>query len=181
VSDSNDFSNALETKIHFVISPPFWRTAWFYSLLILFVGFSAYSIIRYRERKLISDKHELEQKVRERTDEIEHKTHEIQAQAEEIKGINENLESLVKERTVELERKNKALAETAFINAHELRAPVASILGLINLMQKLRLSEDEKIYLEHLQQAAKRLDSVVGSITQTIERADFTAPEKEDL
>jgi len=36
------------------------------------------------------------------------------AQAEEIRGINENLESLVQERTSELERKNKALEEICF-------------------------------------------------------------------
>jgi ligand-binding sensor domain-containing protein len=181
VSDTNDFSNALETKIHFAVQPPFWRTGWFYFLLVAIVGFSAYSLIRYRERKLLFDKHELEAKVNERTVEIELKTHEIQAQAEEIRGINENLESLVKERTAELERKNKALAETAFINAHELRAPVASILGLINLMQKLKLSDDERIYLEHLQQSARRLDTIVSSISQTIDRADFATPGKEDL
>lgn len=181
VSDTNDFASALETKIHFEIQPPFWRRAWFYFLLVLMVGFSAYSFVRYRERQLLNDKRELEAKVKERTEEIEQKTHEIQAQAEEIKGINENLESLVKERTAELERKNSALAQTAFINAHELRAPVASILGLINLMQKLNLSEDEKIYMDHLQQSAKRLDGIVSSITQTIERADFATPGKEDL
>jgi ligand-binding sensor domain-containing protein len=177
VSDSNDFSNAKETKIHFVISPPFWRTSWFYASLILIIGFSAYSFVRYREAALIRDKHELEAKVRERTEEIELKTHEIQTQAEEIKGINENLESLVKQRTSELEKKNKALEEYAFINAHQLRAPVASILGLIHLMHKLDLTEDEKIYLDHLQQSAKKLDAVVSSITEAIERGDFIPPE----
>ncbi len=176
VSDSNDFSGTIETKIHFVISPPFWRTGWFYSLVVLIIGFSAYSFVRFREQKLLRDKRELEVKVRERTEEIEHKTNEIQAQAEEIKGINENLESLVKQRTGELERKNKALEEYAFINAHQLRAPVASILGLINLMQKLELSDDEKVYLEHLQQSARKLDAVVSSITEAIERGDFTHP-----
>ncbi len=176
VSDSNDFSNSPETKIHFVVLPPFWRTGWFYFLLIFIAGFSAYSFIRYREQKLVRDKHELEVKVRERTEEIEMKTHEIQAQAEEIRGINENLEGLVRDRTHELERKNKALEEYAFINAHQLRAPVASILGLINLMQKLDLNEDEKIYLDHLRQSAKKLDAVVSSITEAIERGDFIRP-----
>ncbi len=112
VTESNDFSNALETRIHFTVQPPFWRTTWFYFLLILLAGFFAYSIVRYRERKLLHDKRELEIKVKERTEEIEAKTHEIQAQAEEIKGINENLESLVKERTGELERKIKRWKNT---------------------------------------------------------------------
>lgn len=181
VSDSNDFASAAETKIHFIVNPPFWRTAWFYILLSILVSLGAYWFIRDRERKLVSDKQELETKVKERTEEIEHKTHEIQAQAEEIRGINENLEGLVKERTSELERKNKALEEYAFINAHQLRAPLASILGLINLMEKLNLKEDEKIYLEHLQQAAKKLDLVITSITEAIERGEFSKPYDKDL
>jgi len=60
---------------------------------------------------------------------------EILAQDEQIKSINENLEMLVRDRTLDLERKNKALEETAFINGHSLRGPVASILGLISYLK----------------------------------------------
>jgi light-regulated signal transduction histidine kinase (bacteriophytochrome) len=94
------------------------------------------------------------------------------AQAEEIQGINENLEMLVKERTAELEKKNKALEEYAFINAHKLRSPVASILGLLNLLSKSDLKDDSKVIRDHLQDSAKKLDQVVRSITQAIEKAD---------
>jgi len=62
---------------------------------------------------------------------------EIRLQAEEIKGINENLETVIKDRTYELEIKNKALEEYAFINAHKLRAPLARILGLVHLMKRM--------------------------------------------
>lgn len=180
VSDSNDFSSSPEAKIHFVIRPPFWKTNLFYVLVVLIVVGGAYFFIYLRQKQLIADKRELEIKVRERTSEIEQKTHEIQAQAEEIKGINENLEELVRSRTAELEHKNKALEEYAFINAHQLRAPVASILGLIHLMQKLQLSEDEKVYLTHLNDSAKKLDVVVSSITEAIERGDFMTPPLSD-
>jgi signal transduction histidine kinase len=97
---------------------------------------------------------------------------EIQAQAEEIKGINENLETMVQERTKELEKKNKALEEYAFINAHKLRSPVASILGLINLMNKVELKEDAKYIMTHLQDSTNKLDGIVSSITKAIERGD---------
>ncbi|CAN0501109.1 unnamed protein product, partial [Phaeothamnion confervicola] len=61
---------------------------------------------------------------------------EIKIQAQEIERINQNLETIVKDRTAELEKKNTALEEAAFINVHKLRAPVASILGLANLLKK---------------------------------------------
>ena len=114
----------------------------------------------------------LEARVQERTLEIKKKNEEIHAQAEEIRMINENLEQLVHERTQQLERKNQTLEKYAFINAHELRAPVASILGLISLMQNLKLEEDEKIYLKHLETSAEKLDKVVRSIGHTISKGE---------
>ena len=69
---------------------------------------------------------------------------EIISKGEEIRVINENLEKIVLERTKELEKKNKALEEYAFINAHKLRRPVASILGLVNLLNKTSLDGKRK-------------------------------------
>lgn len=96
----------------------------------------------------------------------------IQAQAEEIKSINENLEKLVKERTTELERKNKALEEYAFVNAHKLRAPVASILGLVPILDSIELSPLGKEVVSHLISSSEKLDSIVHSITAAIESVD---------
>jgi ligand-binding sensor domain-containing protein len=180
VSETDDFSNAKEASVSFVVSPPFWRTAPFYLLIIALILISGYGFIKYREKSLLEDKLILEAKVEERTREIQLKNEEIQAQneeimaqAEEIQGINENLEMLVKQRTAELEKKNKALEEYAFINAHKLRSPVASILGLVNLLAKAEHNEEEaKIVREHLQESADKLDEVVRSITKAIERAD---------
>lgn len=95
---------------------------------------------------------------------------EIQAQALEIKRINENLEKIVKDRTKSLEEKNKALEEYAFINAHKLRSPVASILGLINLLSKMNLGEEAKDINHHLKSSAENLDDIISDISRTIEK-----------
>ncbi|HWA34882.1 MAG TPA: triple tyrosine motif-containing protein, partial [Cyclobacteriaceae bacterium] len=171
-SDTEDFAGVQEAKIAFRISPPFWKTGWFYALAISGVVVALYFIIKYRERRLWLDKQMLEARVQERTLEIKKKNEEIHAQAEEIRMINENLEQLVLERTQQLERKNEALEKYAFINAHELRAPVASILGLISLMQNIQLQEEEKIYLKHLETSAEKLDKVVRSIGHTISKGE---------
>lgn len=97
---------------------------------------------------------------------------EIRAQAEEIRSINENLESIVLKRTLELERKNKALEEYAFINAHKLRSPVASLLGLINLMSKADLNGDAQPIMQHMIKSGDTLDEVVRSITVAIEKGE---------
>ena len=178
-SDTEDFGHALESTVSFSISPPFWRTGTFYVIIVAMFVISAYGLMKFRERKLLQDKLILEAKVEQRTKEIQLKTEEIQAQneeimaqAEEIQGINENLEMLVKQRTAELEKKNKALEEYAFINAHKLRSPVASILGLVHLLAKSDQKDDTKVIREHLKNSADKLDAVVRSITTAIEKAD---------
>ncbi len=96
----------------------------------------------------------------------------IRIQDEEIRNINENLEKLVLERTIELERKNKALEEYAFINAHKLRAPVASILGLMNIFKTIRLDAEGSHIVNRLEDSTKKLDDIVAAITKVIEEAD---------
>jgi ligand-binding sensor domain-containing protein len=168
-----------ESIVKFTIEPPFWRTAGFLALVIVVAAALAFSYIRYRERALKEAKIELEKKVEERTLEIQRNSEEIQAQneeimaqAEEIKGINENLEMIVNQRTAELERKNRALEEYAFINAHKLRSPVASILGLVNLLNKSDLNDDCKVINRHLLNSADELDNIVRSITKAIEKGE---------
>jgi signal transduction histidine kinase len=156
----------------FVINPPFWKTPVFFVLVAVAVVIAGYSYIRWRERSLTADKLMLEEKVRERTSEIQRKNEEIQTQAEEIKAINESLERRVHERTDELQRKNKALEEYAFINAHNLRSPVASILGLINLLSMAKLDRDGVELVNHMKTSAERLDNVVRTITESIEKGD---------
>jgi ligand-binding sensor domain-containing protein len=176
---SSSSSVGEEAVMNFVIKPPFWRTPVFYITSVVLLTITAYLFMRYRERKLVADKLLLETMVDERTreiqlqkEEIQAQNEEIMAQAEEIKGINENLEMLVNERTLELEKKNRALEEYAFINAHKLRAPLASILGLTNLIAKTNLDEEARIINQHLQQRADELDDIVRSITKAIEQGD---------
>ncbi len=97
---------------------------------------------------------------------------EIKIQAREIERINENLEGIVKARTAELEKKNLALEEAAFINAHKLRAPVASILGLANLLKRESLSEEGKNTLTHLDDSTQKLDAIVTEISVTLEKSN---------
>ncbi|HEY5824335.1 MAG TPA: hypothetical protein VIT44_08220, partial [Cyclobacteriaceae bacterium] len=96
----------------------------------------------------------------------------LQASNEEIQVINDNLEQIVRERTLELEKKNKALEEYAFINAHKLRSPVASILGLMNLMNKTKLDDEASIIAQHMVKSTEQLDEVITTMTTALEKGD---------
>jgi signal transduction histidine kinase len=102
---------------------------------------------------------------------------EIEAQSEEIHSINNNLEATIKKRTQELENKNKALEEYAFITAHKLRAPLASILGLVSLINRVKLPPEDQILVTHLNDSAKKLDDVVHSVMDAIDGSENTDQE----
>lgn len=85
--------------------------------------------------------------------------------------LNESLEGKVKERTQILIEQNKKLAEYAYTNAHELRAPVANILGLVNLLTySSDLSSKEQQIVEHLMKATTELDDVIINIRLRLEK-----------
>jgi PAS domain S-box-containing protein len=65
----------------------------------------------------------------------------------------------------ELQRKNEQLAEIARLNSHEIRRPLANILGLVALFNREDLADKFNIeVLEKLDLSAKELDDVIHRI-----------------
>ena len=88
----------------------------------------------------------------------------------EIMRINDNLESIVKKRTQELEEKNKQLTEYAYINSHILRAPVARISGLYNLFRMQFLPNiDDPAICDYMGNAIEELENITLEINRAIE------------
>ncbi|HEY8938453.1 MAG TPA: two-component regulator propeller domain-containing protein [Cyclobacteriaceae bacterium] len=94
----------------------------------------------------------------------------IEKQNSEILLHNYSLDQEVKERTKELMEYNQQLEQFTFITAHNLRAPVARILGLgqvLNLAQNSR--EEEKMLIEKLSSTTEELDRVVKDVSSILE------------
>jgi signal transduction histidine kinase len=105
------------------------------------------------------------------------KTEEVQTQSEsllklndELQTLNKKLESIVEERTSQVMKQNQRLAEYTFINAHKLRSPVASILGLINLLPNASTEEREQIF-KFLKDCGEDLDKIIREIGRNLEGA----------
>lgn len=73
-----------------------------------------------------------------------------------IKEINER-----KHYEQQIENQNEKLKQIAWIQSHETRQPVATILGLINVLDKKTLTEDNKIIIEMLEKTVEQLDEVI--------------------
>ncbi len=66
-----------------------------------------------------------------------------------------------------VEKQNAQLQEIAWLQSHVLRAPLARILGLVNLIEieDSPMEQNIKEYLDHINQSAIELDQVVREIT----------------
>lgn len=89
----------------------------------------------------------------------------IEKHNEEIKLRNETLEEEVRERTKDLVEHNQQLEQFAFISAHNLRAPVARILGLGNILEYASKNPaEEKTIIGKLISTTNELDTVVKDL-----------------
>ena len=84
----------------------------------------------------------------------------------QLQHFNDYLDTMVKARVAEIEIKNQQIAEYAFVNAHKLRSPLASIIGITSLMKFDEMLKNNEL-IEHLALATKKMDEVVHEI-QTI-------------
>ena len=87
---------------------------------------------------------------------------------EQLQGANSNLEEKVAKRTHTLEEKNKQLTEYAFINSHLLRAPLARVLGLSQLIAREVEFESDKILIDTLINSTEELNAIVRRISDLL-------------
>ena len=92
VRAKNIWGNTSEIKsLKFQIKSPFTESIWFYLIIAIIVIAGFILISKIRERKLLHDKKILEQKVKERTIEIQEKAEEIETQRDEIMGQRDEI------------------------------------------------------------------------------------------
>lgn len=114
---------------------------------------------------------------------LERLNREIQEQKEELLQLNNTLNKLnlgleasIAERTREILQahdllvgKNKQLEEYAFFNAHKLRGPVSTILGLTHLFHNPMINETERAeIITRIHQSTQQLDNVVREIQKIV-------------
>lgn len=115
-------------------------------------------------KEIRNQNHELSEKNRE----IASLNKELSLINQQLAHTNERLEEAVKQRTAELERQNRQLIEYAFINSHLLRAPLARVLGLLQLIQLEDLPVRDKQLVDALFTSANELDTLVRNISEML-------------
>jgi signal transduction histidine kinase/ligand-binding sensor domain-containing protein len=167
------------------VLPAWHQTKTFLVLMIIFVFGGAYTIVQLRINFFKRQSRKLEEKVTERTLEINQQSNEILAQNEELQAqndqilkqreeleaardqlaqMNTHLEELVKNRTKKLEKTIDELDRFVYSASHDLSAPLKSVLGLLNIakidMDQSRVQE----YLQYIEHSILKLEEVIKSL-----------------
>ncbi len=70
-----------------------------------------------------------------------------------------------------IEKQNRSLKQISWVHSHKVRSPVATILGLVPLMNDHNLdTEENKLVLEGIVQSCNELDTVIREITDLSEQ-----------
>jgi signal transduction histidine kinase len=100
----------------------------------------------------------------------------IEAQRKLLADHNKNLQSelVVKnqdlsEANAELVKYNNELRQFSYTISHNLRGPIASLLGLVNLFEKKSLTNDNLTIANHIIDSAERLDGIVRDLNKIID------------
>jgi signal transduction histidine kinase len=112
----------------------------------------------------------LNHQIHEQKEELTVQAEDLAFANNEISSINNNLEKLVEEKTSRIIQQNERLIKYAFQNAHNVRGPLARILGLANLI-KMNAANKEEIpfLLSEIEKASIELDVVIKEINNTLE------------
>ncbi len=105
-----------------------------------------------------------------KTDKIKEQAFELKSANHEIIVMNKNLEKVLNKRTKKLLDQAVQFQVYSFKNSHELRAPLAKIMGTIQLLNQQDLSNHSEIQrlLKILNKACVELDVIVHDINEVL-------------
>ncbi len=136
----------------------------------------AYHSLKTKEKELTRLNQELqarETELHEINEELRVTNEELQTANEEIKAHNDNLDELVKMRSERIEEQLSLFHEYAHINSHEVRAPLARLLGLLNLLEYDNDKTETISLIGMLKESATELDEVVRNMNRLLEKGAF--------
>lgn len=126
---------------------------------------------------LIKEKSSLEKKVLSRTMELTLKNKLIEEKNQQLESQQELLEKKVEKRTTELLKTNKELNDRNFrleqfanVTAHNLRGPVATLLGLCNIFNMKDTNDPLNLtIIKNIQESATKVDGILRDLSTLLD------------
>jgi signal transduction histidine kinase len=155
----------------FSVLPPWYRTWWAYVSYILSFVLALRFFVKWRERNLREDNEKLEKTVAERTEELVEKNLIITNLVNEQEKIIELRTEELADTNKKLAHANKKLVELIQYNAHNLREPLARVMGAMEIKDFISNEEFENEIWPLMKKATVDLDN---SIREVVAIADET-------
>lgn len=128
-------------------------------ILCLAIVLAAFAINYYRSAH----------KNKKLTLEVQNQKEEIQTQAEELVQANEEIQRINEDLEEQVKFKTNQIISYASYNAHQVRGPLARIMGLTSLIkQNLTYPEELPYIVTLIDSSAKELDEIVSDINRTM-------------
>lgn len=102
---------------------------------------------------------ERESDLADRMEEIEAQKEELTAAVEELADQNKVLQTALRE----LKERNQELDQLLYRTSHDLRSPVASIIGIVNLLEQ-EIGDSHRQYLQHIYHQTTQMDGLLKSL-----------------
>ena len=129
---------------------------------------------KYLHQQLQKQNQVLEEKVKERTLELENSNSELIASIKktehsekELYKLNQELEQRIAERTLQLETANKELEAFSYSVSHDLRAPLRHISGFIQILKDLnagKQTDEELRFMKLISDGALAMENLIEAL-----------------
>ena len=97
----------------------------------------------------------------------------ITRQKDNLDQINHHLEEIINDRTRDLQRQNKKLSAYSSYLSHQIRGPIATLKGLVNLEREELIDKDECIVM--INKCVSEIDEKIIEMSDMLHHPDKTS------
>ncbi len=115
------------------------------------------------KRSVISYKEELNLRIK------------VQGELEHLNNALLDMNKELRENNLEFEEINNRLSMYAYKNAHEVRAPLCRLKGLLNLYQKAKDEGEQAYILKEIRNSSDELYSIIGEMNKLLQKEEYIA------
>jgi len=144
-------------------------TQQFYLSMILGSLFITFMVIFFLVKAIRSRKMS-ELRLLKLNEEVKKQSEELLRANKAITEANESLERLVEYRKEVIQNQNRRIDHFSFVNSHEIRGPLATLMGLLGLLYEEKSPEKSRQIMGFLKITSTKLDKIIRRVGQELEK-----------